>query len=170
MQGIHEGTEAMLLPTLLAAVPSVPILAVCVPAQVQQHAPTALSCTPIFPLLVLLLLFWVTAWHAAAVVLKVCSETMGRHLQLLGQLLMNLFYLYFECIAVLLSPLCIDGYDVFCHSFFTSSCMFIVFAEGCTPGCITPQLKEILCTFIPFIFHLMKVSPPFFVSVFWELL
>ena len=26
MQGIHEGTEAMLLPTLLAAVPSIPAL------------------------------------------------------------------------------------------------------------------------------------------------
>lgn len=169
MQGIHEGTEAMLLPTLLAAVPSVPILAVCVPAQVQQHAPTALSCTPSSPSLCFLL-FWVTAPHAAAVVLKVSSETRRRHLQLLGQLLMNLFYFYFECVVVLLSPLCIDGYDGFCHSFFTSSCMFIVFAEGCTPGCITPQLKEILCTFIPFIFHLMKFLPPFFFIIFWELL
>lgn len=45
MQGIHEGTGAMLLPTLLAAVPS-SISVLYDPAQAQQHVPSALSCTP----------------------------------------------------------------------------------------------------------------------------
>lgn len=47
MQGIHEGTGALLLPTLLAAVPSsIPVLLYLPRPRVQQHVPSALSCTP----------------------------------------------------------------------------------------------------------------------------
>lgn len=47
MQGIHEGTGAMPLPTLLAAVPSfIPVLLYICPAQAQQHASSALSSIP----------------------------------------------------------------------------------------------------------------------------
>lgn len=46
MQGIHEGTEAMPLPTLLAAVPFISCTTVSAPAPVQQHVPSALSCSP----------------------------------------------------------------------------------------------------------------------------
>lgn len=50
MQGVHEGTGATLLPALLAAAPPLFIYAIVLTsAQVQQHAPSALSCTPPLP-------------------------------------------------------------------------------------------------------------------------
>lgn len=136
MQGLHKGTEAMLLPSLLAAVPFVSTL-----LYVPRPKSSSMYLYALPPPHLCFLLFLsncLTLSH------KVLSETKRSHLCFLRWLL------FFGCVSVLLFTLCIDSSDVFCQSFCIPSCMFMVFTQKCTPGCIKPQFKQTTLHFHPF--------------------
>lgn len=136
MQGVHEGTGATLLPALLAAAPPPPSLLyiyaiVLTSAQVQQHAPSALSCTPP-PLPELhLFIYWCLGFFY-------CLVHAGTHL-----VLSEVAYLC-SCVRVFSSPLCVNSGE-FLSSFLVLSffCLSLyVFTRDCTCGCLTPRVEQ----------------------------
>lgn len=136
-------------------------------AQVQQHAPSPLSCTPSS---LCFLLFWVIASHKNTVVFKVLPKSKRSHLQLLRWLLFVTVYVS----SFFFSPVCIDSYGVFCCFFRLSLLLFSVFTQDCTPTWITAQLKQTSSSYIPLIIHLMKdmllcsdASKPFLRIISW---
>lgn len=148
MQGLHKGTEAMLLPSLLAAVPFVStLLYVSRPKSSSMYLyalppPTRASC-----------FFWVTAWHSATK----CSL---RQREVISVSWGGFFSLdVFLCCSLHRQLWCV-------LSFCIPSCVFMVFTQKCSPGCIKPQFKQTSCTFILFIIHLIKDSLIYFLFLF----
>lgn len=148
MQGIHEGTEAKLLPTACSCCPPLFLYyrTIYALAQVQQHVPSALSCTP--SSLCFLLFFWVIASHThtkkPTVVFKVLSKSKRSHLQLLRWLLFVTVY-----VSLCFYLPCMHRQCILSFLLFYPLLLFIVFTQDCTPTWITAQLKQTSSSYVP---------------------
>lgn len=129
MQGIHEGTGAMLLPTLLVAVPSsVSVLVYCLCPSPSSAACTL--CTVVYSLLPVLPAF---LNNCLAIRHKVLSKSKRSYW---GGFLSQMCI----CVSVFFSLSClwVDKDGVF-YFYYFQKCMFTL---DCTSGCVTPQLKQ----------------------------
>lgn len=118
MQGIHEGTGAMLLPNSSCCRPPPPLfLCYCICPQPKFSSMYPLHCHVLPPPCASCLFFffcWVITLHTDAIVPKVLSKSKRSHLQLLRWLFFMDVYM---CLCVFSPPLCVDSNGVFSFSF-----------------------------------------------------
>lgn len=145
MQSVHEGTEAMLLPALLAAVPSI-LAQLLVPSSTPA---ACILCTVMYSFLpvlpVFFFFFFLTHSHT-----RLLSKSKRSHLSRLVRWLF-FFFLGMSIFSVQSQA----HYGSFCHLFCISCCVYIVFAQECTPGCLTMQLQQTSCSYVPLIIRLI---------------